>query len=137
MESVPKWKYQGKIMEKLEDFPPNCVGFIYCIVNKTLNKKYIGRKILHNKKTLKPLKNTKRKRKLVVESSWNLYTGSSDELSKDIALGHTIEKEIIHLCYSKKQMSYYELKYQMMYNVLEDDTYYNSNIMGRYFKKDL
>lgn len=131
------WIYNEKPIEKLEDLPENCVGFIYIILNKTNGKKYLGKKILHHKKTLKPLKRYKRKRHLIKESDWYEYSGSNELLNEDISKGDEIEKYIIHLCYSKKQMSYYEVKYQFLQNVLEDDTYYNSNILGKFFKRDI
>jgi hypothetical protein len=34
-------------------------------------------------------------------------------------------------------MTYYELKYQLLENVLERDDSYNSNIMGKFFRRDL
>ncbi len=131
------WTYQGKSIETLEDLPTECVGIIYKIKNLTNGKFYIGRKILRNKKTLPPLKGKKRKRHLIVESNWKTYTGSCVDLNIDIEKGHSIEKEIIHLCCTKKQMSYYELKYQLLENVLERDDCYNSNIMGKFFRRDL
>jgi hypothetical protein len=131
------WIYNGQTIQSLEDLPSNCVGIIYKIKNLTNNMFYIGRKILRNKKTLPPLKGKKRKRKLIVESNWKSYTGSCVELNIDIAKGHEIEKEIIHLCFTRKQMSFYELKYQIVENVLERDDCYNSNIMGKFFRRDI
>ena len=40
----------------LPDIPVDSIGFVYCITNKTTNKKYIGKKLLENKKKRKPLK---------------------------------------------------------------------------------
>jgi hypothetical protein len=131
------WTYQGKSIQALKDLPTDCVGIIYKIKNITNGKFYIGRKILRNKKTLPPLKGKKRKRRLIVESNWKTYTGSCVDLNIDIAKGHEIEKEIIHLCCTKKQMTYYELKHQLLENVLERDDSYNSNIMGKFFRRDL
>lgn len=131
------WLYNGQEINDLSDLPENCVGIIYKITNTTNGKFYIGRKILKNKKTLPPLKGKKRKRRLIVESNWKSYTGSCIDLNIDIEKGHTIVKEIIHLCFTKKQMSYYELKFQIVENVLERDDCYNSNIMGKFFRRDI
>jgi hypothetical protein len=131
------WIYGDKNITTVEDFPVGTVGFIYEIRNLTNGKKYIGRKILTSTRKLKPLKGAKRKRTVVKDSGWLEYTGSSDELNADIASGHQIEKHILQLCFSKKQMSYYELKYQMIYQVLESDKYYNGNIAGKYHRRDL
>lgn len=131
------WTYKDTVVTTLDDLPSDCVGIIYRIENRTNGKFYIGRKILRNKKTLPPLKGKKRKRKLIVESNWKSYTGSCEELNQDIALGHEIVKEIIHLCFTRKQMTYYELKYQITLEVLEREDCYNSNIMGKFFRRDI
>ena len=39
-------------------------------------------------------------------------------------------------CFSKKQLTYYEIAYQCKYDVLETNSY-NDNIMSRIFRKDL
>ena len=125
---MSEWIYQGREMLSLEDFPEGAVGFIYRIKNLTNGKSYIGRKILKSTRKLKPLKGAKRKRTVVKDSGWRDYTGSCEELNNDIANGDLIEKYIEHICFSKKQMSYYELKYQMVHAVLDSDEYYNGNI---------
>lgn len=132
-----EWMYQQRPMISVEDFPTGTIGFIYRIDNLSKNKSYIGRKILSSTRKLKPLKGAKRKRTVVKDSGWREYTGSCDELNKDIEAGDLIEKNIIQLCFSKKQMSYYELKYQMLFEVLESDKFYNRNIAGKYHRRDL
>lgn len=134
---MSEWIYQGKEMLSLEDFPEGAIGFIYEIKNLTNGKKYIGRKILKSTRKLKPLKGAKRKRTIIKDSGWKEYTGSCEELNADIAKGDIIEKHIEKICFSKKQMSYYELKYQMIREVLESDAYYNGNIAGKYHRRDL
>jgi hypothetical protein len=38
---------------------------------------------------------------------------------------------------TKKLLTYYEVKYQMIYQVLEKpDEYFNDNILGKFFTKD-
>ncbi len=134
---MSEWIYNGKEMTSLEDFPEGAIGFIYQINNITNGKKYIGRKILNSTRKLKPLKGTKKKRTVVKDSGWRSYTGSCKELNDDIAKGDVIEKYIEIICFSKKQMSYYELKYQMVREVLESENYYNGNIAGKYHRRDL
>ena len=46
------------------------------------------------------------------------------------------KREILKLCFSKKQLTYYEIAYQCKYDVLETNSY-NDNIMSRIFRKDL
>ena len=107
------------------------LGFVYLIENKTNGKKYIGQKKFWFKKTLPPLKGKKRKRRSLVISDWMDYTGSSNALNEDIASGHKIVKTITHLCKSKFEMNYIELKEQMDNEVLFDENYYNAMINVR------
>ena len=44
---------------------------------------------------------------------------------------------MIKICYSKIELTYQETKYLFKYNVLEDDTYLNGNILGRFYKGKL
>jgi predicted GIY-YIG superfamily endonuclease len=135
-------------MGSLEDFPENCIGFVYLIKNNVNNKIYIGRKSLYSNTNKKLTKKEiseqtgpgrKPTKKLVTkESNWKVYMGSSKELLADVK-EHGEDKftrEILHLCYSKKQLTFYEINYQMKYNVLEIDSY-NDNILGKFYRKDL
>jgi hypothetical protein len=45
------------------------------------------------------------------------------------------EREILQFCPTKKQLTYYEIQYQISYLVLFTDSY-NDNIQGRFFRKD-
>jgi uncharacterized membrane protein YoaT (DUF817 family) len=46
------------------------LGFIYLIVNNCTGKKYIGKKLLVNKKKRKPLRGRVNARRYLIESSW-------------------------------------------------------------------
>jgi hypothetical protein len=148
-----KWLYvsekdKSRFIESLEDFPENCVGFIYLIKNRTTGKIYIGKKSLYSNTNKKLTKKEiaeqtgpgrKPTKKLVTkESNWKVYMGSSKELLADIKeIGEDIyERNILHFCFSKKQLTYYEINYQIKYNVLEVDSY-NDNILGKFYRKDL
>ena len=150
---MKKWFYCDKLMnpyhmESLEDFPENCIGFVYLIKNNVNNKIYIGRKSLYSNTNKKLTKKEiseqtgpgrKPTKKLVTkESNWKVYMGSSKELLADVKeYGEDkFTREILHLCYSKKQLTFYEINYQMKYNVLEVDSY-NDNILGKFYRKDL
>jgi hypothetical protein len=66
----------------------------------------------------------------VVESDWQDYFGSSDEV-KSLVEEHgrdSFVREILHLCNTKGEMGYMEAKEQFDRNVLLDDTYYNGII---------
>ena len=135
-------------IKSLEDFPENCIGFIYLIKNQITGKIYIGKKSLYSNTNKKLTKKEiaeqtgpgrKPTKKLVTkESNWKVYMGSSKELLADIkeTSEDIYERNILHLCFSKKQLTYYEINYQMKYNVLEVDSY-NDNILGKFYRKDL
>jgi hypothetical protein len=106
---------------------------------------YIGQKSLYNvrkkkvTKTEKRLTGTRKQfNRIVKESDWMLYHGSSKELQDDISkLGNKwFKREILELCRSKKYLSYCELSWQVKLDVLKTDSY-NGNILGRYFAKDM
>lgn len=103
------------------------VGFVYLITNLSDNKKYVGKKTLISKRKLPPLKGKTRRRTKIVESNWQDYFGSSEEVNA-LVEEHgrdNFKREILHLCKSKGEMSYLELKEQMAREVLLDDEYYN------------
>jgi hypothetical protein len=112
------------------------VGFVYLITNITNDRKYIGKKNFYFSKT----RTVKGKRKRTkVESDWKNYYGSNKELQEDVeTLGpHNFKREILRLCKSKGEFSYFEAKYQFENNVLETDDYYNSWISCKIHKKHL
>ena len=47
------------------------------------------------------------------------------------------EREIIQFCFSKKSLSYYEIKWQFHYDVLANDQAINENLMGKFFRRDI
>ena len=122
------WYYNGEefTSEMIEDN----VGFVYIITNVSNNRKYVGKKTLVSKRKLPPLKGKKRRRTKIVESKWQDYFGSSDEVNAILEEhGRDIfKREILHLCKSKSEMSYLELKEQMHREVLLNDEYYNGII---------
>ncbi len=136
---MKNWLYQGKEIKEYVDFPQGIVGFVYCVTFNDVNKKYIGKKSLFHKKTLPPLKGKKRKRVEYKESDWKTYFGSSLEgrqIINDFGSDNS-DREILYLCYSKKEMTYLETKMQFELNCLENEEYINDNIMSRFFKKDI
>ena len=64
--------------------------------------------------------------------------GSSKELLADIKdVGEDkFNRQILHYCFSKKQLTYYEICYQMKHDVLSVESY-NDNILGKFYRKDL
>ena len=130
------WHYRGAVINEL---PEDCIGFVYLITNTTSGRKYIGKKLAKfskvKYKTVK-LKNGKKKRqkiKFKVDSDWQDYYGSSDNLTIDIkALGKDkFRREILYYCKSKAEMSYIEAREQFSQKVLESDDFYNGHIQVR------
>ena len=145
-----KWLYSINGMKASIDdnFTTDSFGFIYKITNLETNKFYIGKKVfVYNKKkklTKKELAEQsgpgrKSTSKVVqTESDWKTYWGSSKELLSDVKLlgEDKFEKLILITCHSKKSLTYYELFYQVHYNVLQVESY-NDNILGKFYRKDL
>ena len=124
------WHYKGK--EVLE-LPEDCVGFVYLITNTTNDRKYIGKKLARFSRSRPPLKGRKNKRRYKVESDWQTYYGSNDELNADVEQLGTdkFTREILHYCPSRGVASYLEAREQFERRVLETDEYYNGIINVR------
>jgi len=123
------WIYKDKIFdpnESINDYH----GFVYCITEVDTGKKYIGKKFFWRSKILPVTKTRKRRKKLLVESDWKTYYGSSDTLKERVMEGGETNyvREIIRLCKTKGDCSYHEARLQFANDVLLDDTYYNNFI---------
>ena len=114
-------------------------GFVYRITNRKTGKKYIGRKYFTQCR--KPRGS---KRRVTTESDWKKYYGSSPELKADVKdTGKFLfRREILSLQLTKGKVNYEETRQLFLNNVLQetlDDgtpAFYNSNILGRYYRKD-
>lgn len=130
------WTFQGSVVDTL---PEDCVGFVYLITNTDTGRKYIGKKLAKfaktTYKTVKLKNGTKKKKKIrsKVDSDWQEYYGSSDNLTKDVELlgKEKFTREILHYCTSKAHTSYLEAKEQFDRKVLESTDYYNGHIAVR------
>ena len=134
---MTQWLYEGQPFDS--DMIGDYVGFVYLITNLQNDKKYIGKKWFWSTKKLPPLKGKKRKRTVVKESDWKQYYGSSEEvkllleqLGKD-----NFKREILRLCKTKGECTYYEAKFQFDFDVLLRDDYYNEFIGCRIHSKHL
>jgi Putative endonuclease segE, GIY-YIG domain len=132
------WIYE---QTPLDAIPENAQGFVYCITNNTTGRRYIGKKTfwsVQSKLKSVTLKTTGVKKKKKVrtkkESDWRTYYGSSEDVKHDVeALGTEVfSREILRICYSKGEMTYYEAKYQFELDVLiKPSEFYNNWISAR------
>lgn len=123
--------------------PEEYQGFVYVITELDTGKKYIGKKNFWRPKILP--KNSKRTRRVRtrVSSDWQMYYGSNKEVQLLVeSKGRSnYKREILRLCETKGEMSYYEAKLQFENDVLLKDEYYNEfvgcKIHSRHLPKHL
>lgn len=148
-----KWfVYDGETVteyDSVEKFPQGCVGFIYKITNLRSGKFYIGRKSLFSNTKKKLTKKElaehtgpgkKPTKKLVTkESDWENYWGSNKTLLQEVKDSGTSDfrREILKFCFNKKQLTYWEVHFQCVNEVLLTDKSYNDNVLAKFFRKDL
>jgi hypothetical protein len=139
-----KWKYWDTIN------PEENLGFVYKITNLTNGKYYVGKKVFWNNKKHKLTKKQLAEQSgpgrkptheiIRTESDWKTYWGSNKQLLTDVKeLGENhFECLVLHVCKTKKQLTYWEMHYQCKYECLTSPTLsYNDNILGKFFTKDL
>jgi hypothetical protein len=131
------WFYKQKQFNPAEFDYENLAGFVYLITNLQNGKMYVGKKNFWSTRRLPPLKGQKRRRVKKIESDWMNYYGSSEEVKLLVEqLGPpNFHREILRLCESKGEMSYYEMKEQIDREVLFKDEYYNEFIGGKIHSK--
>lgn len=142
------WLYQNQEINSSDQFPEGTFGFIYqitCIhpTDPSAFRTYIGKKQLSSNrkakltKREKSLTENKRKRfkRVIKETDWLTYWGSSDELKLDIErLGkENFKREILCFVKSKMDLSFWEVHFQIKNDVLFRDSY-NKNILGKFYK---
>ena len=158
MPTTATWTYQGRVITSIKDMPEGTYGFIYEVIYKPTDVRYIGKKVLYfernkrlGKKALKALQEerskqglrgrTPAKQKVISESDWKDYFGSQKEiltLSKKDNSSKNWEKRILQYVPTKKLLTYYETKYLFKNGILEDKygAHINDNILGKFFRKD-
>ena len=131
------WVFKGRtfLSEDINDL----YGFVYRITNLQSGKKYIGRKYFWSFRT-PPGKREKLNKKVIGSDIMSSCPELKDDIKK---YGKEIfSREILSLHKTKGTCNYEETKQLFLNNVLSealDDgapAYYNSNILGRYMRKD-
>jgi hypothetical protein len=132
-----EWRYNERVFDS--DDIGDYFGFVYLITNKSNQRQYIGRKYFWSFR-----KPPGKKRKVKQESDWKKYYGSCPELKEDIKKygKETFSRVILSLHTTKGLCNYEETKQLFLNNVLSESldngvpAFYNSNILGRYMRKD-
>jgi len=139
------WKINkdGKQMEFTEEMiPENAVGFVYLMTAIVDGKfvKYIGKKNFwaypktnlakKDMPTDKRLKTYVRKKR----NAYKNYFSSNEVLKAHKQSGGEIHRTILEICYSKISLTYCECKHLFINEVLEDESYLNNNILGKFYK---
>jgi hypothetical protein len=132
-----EWRYNERVFDS--DDIGDYFGFVYLITNKSNQRQYIGRKYFWSFR-----KPPGKKRKVKQESDWKKYYGSCPELKEDIKKygKETFSRVILSLHKTKGLCNYEETKQLFLNNVLSESldngvpAFYNSNILGRYMRKD-
>jgi len=121
------WLYNE---QQYNNTPEDYQGFVYVITELDTGKKYIGKKNFWKPKTLPITKTRKRRVRTRVESDWRKYYGSSNMVKQLVESKgeQNYKREILKLCKTKGEMSYYEAKLQFENDVLLSDIYYNEFI---------
>lgn len=132
MGTMQDWLYESTRFSD-EEVLNSYVGFVYLITNLVDGRRYIGKKLFKFSRT----KQVKGKRKKVkVESDWKTYFSSSEALKADVdRLGpDNFQREILRLCKTKAECSYWEAKLQFEHDVLLSEQWYNSWISCKVHK---
>lgn len=121
------WLYNE---QQFNETPNDYQGFVYLITEMDTGKKYIGKKNFWKPKTLPITKTRKRRVRTRVESDWRKYYGSNNIVKQLVESKgeQNYKREILKLCKTKGEMSYYEAKLQFENDVLLSDIYYNEFI---------
>ena len=144
------WIYENKAITTIDGLEKEIMGFVYRIDHIPSNKSYIGKKFLVftrkqklGKKELKVFEGQKGrppKFKIVSkESDWRTYWSSNKHLVELVKSEseENFKRTILRFCASKKELTYFETKYQFLHEVLENPhEFFNDNILGKFFTKD-
>jgi hypothetical protein len=133
------WHYKNLEFNPTEDELSEYVGFVYLITELDTGKKYVGKKFFWSTRKIPPLKGQKRKRTVKKQSDWMQYYGSSEDLKLLVEKkgADAYYREILRLCKTKGECSYYEAKEQFDRDVLLREDYYNAFIGCKIHAKHL
>jgi len=130
------WYFHNTPIEFTENDIKDHFGFVYLITHNQSGRKYIGKKFFTKSKT-KQVKGKKKKTR--VKSDWEDYYGSNKELLDEIKINgkDNYTREVLHLCRSRSECSYYETHEIFCRHALLSDSYYNAWVSCRIRKDHL
>ena len=130
------WYFATTNDEFTEDKIDGHFGFVYLITHIPTGRKYVGKKFFTKAGT----KQVKGKRKKIRKSSdWETYWGSNKELQEEVKVNGEDQytREILHLCKTRSECSYWETWEIFTRHALFGDGYYNSWVSCRIRKDHL
>jgi hypothetical protein len=119
------WFYYNTAEEFKLDDAEGYFGFVYLITHNQTGRKYIGKKFF-TKAGTRQIKG--KKKKIRKTSDWESYWGSNTELQAEVKQNGEDQytREILHLCKSRSECSYWETFEIFSRQALLSNSYYNS-----------
>lgn len=128
------WFYHNTAEEFNVDDAEGYFGFVYLITHNPTGRKYIGKKFF-TKAGVRQIKG--KKKRIRKASDWELYWGSNEILQQEVKQNGEGQytREIMHLCKSRSECSYWETYEIFSRHALLSDSYYNSWCSCKIHKK--
>ena len=130
------WFFLNTTDEFTEEHIGEAFGFVYMITHLKTGRKYIGKKFFTKSKT-KQVKGKKKRSR--VSSDWMTYWGSNKKLQEEIKENGEDQyvREILHLCKTRSECSYWETWEIFSRHALMHESYYNEWVSCRIRKDHL
>jgi hypothetical protein len=130
------WFFLNTTDEFTEEHIGEAFGFVYMITHLKTGRKYIGKKFFTKSKT-KQVKGKKKRSR--VSSDWLSYWGSNKKLQEEVKENGKDQyvREILHLCKTRSECSYWETWEIFSRHALMHDSYYNEWVSCRIRKDHL
>ncbi len=118
------WYFQNTADEFTEDMIGDAFGMVYLITHIKTGKRYIGKKFFTKSKT-KQVKGKKKRTR--IKSDWETYYGSNKVLQEEVKQNGPDQyvREILHLCKTRSECSYWENWEIFHRHALLSENYYN------------
>jgi hypothetical protein len=130
------WFFLNTKDEFTEEHIGEAFGFVYMITHLKTGRKYIGKKFFTKSKTRQVKGKKKRSR---VSSDWMTYWGSNKKLQEEVKENGEDQyiREILHLCKTRSECSYWETWEIFSRHALMHESYYNEWVSCRIRKDHL